>query len=61
MRTLLASAVVTAALTKGVLIGIALGAAATICTRCALGGARRENREPETEERQGKAKGGDSA
>ena len=57
MRILFASAVVSAALMEGVLIGIAIGAAAVTCTRCALRGVRRERREPEAEERQEIAKG----
>ncbi len=57
MRTLFASAVVTAALMKGVIIGVVIGAAATTCTLCTIRGASRKSREPEAEERQGKAKG----
>ncbi len=57
MRTLLASVVATAALMKGVLIGMAIGAAAATCMSCAFRGARRESREPEAKERQEKANG----
>ena len=34
MKLLLVSAVVTAALVKGLLIGLAIGGAATACARC---------------------------
>ncbi len=35
MKLLLVSAVMTAALVKGLLIGLAIGGAATACARCA--------------------------
>ncbi len=35
MKLLLVSAVVTAALVKGLLLGVAIGGAATACARCA--------------------------
>ena len=57
MRILLASAVVTAALAKGVMIGIVIGTAAATCARCASQGCRRESRNAAVAEEQGEAKG----
>ena len=50
MRLLLASAVVTAALMKGLVIGLTLCGAATTCAFSACRNARRQRREPEIKE-----------
>ena len=47
MKLLLVSAVATAALVKGLLIGLAIGGAATACARCA---GRRKRGETEAKE-----------